>query len=496
MTFSDWYYLLLFAAGIGVLIFISELLRKTTSWSIEGTRKIVHIAVGLFVASTPFLLNSMYPVLMLGIMFAVLDFIAVRRHWLNGMHSTRRPSYGTVFYPLSIVILTLWLWNSHPLIFINSILIMAVPDALAAMVGEHIARPREYYFGPEKKSVQGSFTMFLSTWVILLIGFFFLSPLFGQHWSTQQILWTAIITAFLATAGEMVSVRGSDNLTVPLISAFSLFYLIAEPLDQRIQFSIGMALALILALISFQLKFLTGGGSVSLLILGTLVFGIGGSTFAIPILAFFVLSSILSKTGKKRKDTLINIFEKSGCRDAGQVLANGGLAGLLVLVWYFTGEQDIYILYITSLAAVTADTWATEIGVLSKRLPRSILTFKQVPLGTSGGITFLGSLGALIGSALIGFIGFLVTSELEFGLSALILVSFAGLIASFVDSLLGITVQSQYQCQVCAKITEKKQHCEVPSVFFKGWHWVNNDTVNLLCAVSGVLLVWIFVTMI
>ena len=496
MTNSDWLYLILFSVGIGAMVALSEKLRISLQWPIETTRKIVHIAVGVFVASTPFLLKSMYPVLSLGILFAVFDFIAVRRHWLNGMHSTRRISYGTVFYPLSIVIITLWLWDSYPLIYINSILIMAIPDALAAVVGEHIANPYEYYFGPEKKSVQGSVTMFLSTLIILVSGFLFLSPVFEHQWSLIQIFWTVVITAFLATAGEMVSVRGSDNFTVPLISAFSLFYLFTEPFDQRLQFSIGIILALILAVISYRLNFLTGGGSVSLLILGSLVFGIGGWTFALPILAFFILSSILSKAGKKRKQTLINIFEKSGCRDAGQVLANGGLAGLLVLVWYFTGDPQIYILYITSLAAVTADTWATEIGVLSKHMPRSILTFKPVPLGTSGGITFVGSMGAFLGSALIGIIGYFSAAELAFDINALLLVAFGGLIASFFDSLLGITIQSQYQCQVCAKITEKKQHCERPSVFFRGWHWVNNDTVNLFCAISGVLLGWMFVAMI
>lgn len=489
MTHNDWYYLLLFGLGIGILVALSEQLRKSLAWSIEATRKIVHIIVGIFVASTPFILSTMYPVLILGLVFAVLDFIAVKRHWLNGMHSTRRRSYGTVFYPLSIVILTLWLWNSHPLIYLNSILIMAIPDALAAVVGEHLSHPHEYYFGPEKKSIQGSCTMFFSTIIILLAGFLLLAPLFNHQWSTGQMVWAATVTAFLATAGEMVSVRGSDNLTVPLISAFALFYLFTEPFDQRLQFTIGMVLALILAVVSFQLKFLTGGGAVSLLILGSLVFGIGGWIFAAPILAFFLVSSILSKTGKKRKDTLRHVFEKSGCRDAAQVLANGGIAGLLVLVWFFTRNDQIYVLYITSLAAVTADTWATEIGVLSKRMPRSILTMQKVPLGTSGGITLLGSLGALAGSAVIGLVGYFSASGFEFGLFELILVSIAGLVASFVDSLLGITVQSQYKCRTCGKITEKKQHCGKPSHYYKGWRWVNNDVVNLLCAVSGVLLI-------
>jgi uncharacterized protein (TIGR00297 family) len=190
---------------------------------------------------------------------------------------------------------------------------------------------------------------------------------------------------------------------------------------------------------------------------------------------------------------LDGVFEKSGCRDLWQVLANGGIAGVLVIFWYFFPNPMLFLLFIGSLAAVTADTWGTEIGVLSKTQPVSILTLKPVPLGTSGGISLIGSIGALAGSLVLVGVGALSSpyhsSQLikagEFSLLTL-----AGFGAGMFDSFLGATLQAQYQCEVCHKMTEKKNHCQNPSRLLRGHPWMNNDVVNILCALAGVALTW------
>jgi len=282
---------------------------------------------------------------------------------------------------------------------------------------------------------------------------------------------------------------------VPLLSALGMFYMVTEPSSEVMIFSFGMLLSMLVGFISYKARFLTAGGSIALFILGTIVFGIGRLSFAIPILAFFILSSLLSKLGKKRKAILANIFEKSDCRDAGQVLANGGVAGIMVVLWYIFKIDNFYILYIAALAAVTADTWGTEIGVMAKALPRSILTFKKVPMGTSGGITVLGTLGAGIGALILAGFGYVFSphhSPSVLNGTGVLVVLVAGILAGLVDSLLGATIQAQFQCPQCDKVTEKKIHCDGHKTnFIHGYKWVNNDTVNALCSASGVLFAWL-----
>ncbi|HFE64799.1 MAG TPA: DUF92 domain-containing protein, partial [Caldithrix sp.] len=79
-------------------------------------------------------------------------------------------------------------------------------------------------------------------------------------------------------------------------------------------------------------------------------------TWTVPVLAFFVTSSLLSKIGRSRKVQFDLIFEKGDRRDAGQVFANGGVAGLLMILFVFVPMHEIYFMYLAALAAAAADT--------------------------------------------------------------------------------------------------------------------------------------------
>ncbi len=494
MSSTDLFYTALFGAAVFALVGLAEIVRRAMRRSGETMRKLVHSLVGVLFAATPFVFQSLWPLVVLGAVFAVLNYFAIRYGFFKAIHGGNRRTYGTVFFPVSFVILTLVLWHNHKLILVASMLVMSLADAAAAIVGEGVRKPGALHFGPEPKSWQGSAAMFVVSFFIVLI-----CLLFGVHFglydfSTSRILFIALIVGVIAMAAEASSVKGSDNLTVPLSVAFVMTYLTTEPAQAGLDFFWGMSIAFALAALSYHFRFLSGSGSVALVLLGALVFGVGGWAFAVPILVFFILSSLLSKAGKKRKEKLLTIFEKSGTRDAGQVLANGGVAGVMVLLWYFSKSDLFYILYIAALASVTADTWATEIGVLARGNPRSILTLKTVPMGTSGGVSFLGSFGAMLGSFILVLAGFVFSphaSSRVVGWSEAAVILFAGLFASMVDSLLGATVQAQYQCPTCAKVTEKLVHCNnVDTTFVRGFKWVNNDVVNALCAVSGALFAW------
>jgi uncharacterized membrane protein len=109
-----------------------------------------------------------------------------------------------------------------------------------------------------------------------------------------------------------------------------------------------------------------------------------------------------------------------------------------------------------------------------------------VEKGTSGGISLVGTLASLAGSALIAFFASLLTDNW----SLFLLITLAGLAGSLFDSLLGGTVQAMYFCPTDQKETEKYplHTCGTETVHIRGWKWLNNDLVNFSCGAFGVLI--------
>jgi uncharacterized protein (TIGR00297 family) len=193
----------------------------------------------------------------------------------------------------------------------------------------------------------------------------------------------------------------------------------------------------------------------------------------------------LSRAFKKSKTGLDEKFSKGYERDAGQVFGNGGIAAVFAaLHFFFPNETWVWIGFSSSLAAVNADTWATELGVLNPTPPRLITNLsKAVEKGTSGGISLAGTLASLAGSALIAFLASFLTDNW----SLFPPIAFSGLAGSLFDSFLGGTVQAMYYCPKDQKETEKhpRHTCGTGTVHIRGWKWLNNDLVNFSCGIFG-----------
>jgi uncharacterized protein (TIGR00297 family) len=256
-----------------------------------------------------------------------------------------------------------------------------------------------------------------------------------------------------------------------------------------LQLVLGFLFAAIIALVAWRAGSLSWSGALGALLVGTLIFGLGGWRWAVLLLVFFISSSALTRTFAKRKAALNEKFDKGGQRDIGQVLANGGIASLFAgLNVFFPHATWTWLAFAASLAAVNADTWATELGVLNPSMPRLITTGKAVERGTSGGISLYGTLAALGGAALIALLAGWVSPFGNFWLVSAAAV-LGGLLGSLFDSLLGATVQAIYHCPHCDKDTEKHplHTCGTETVQVRGWKWLNNDWVNVGCALVGAL---------
>lgn len=251
---------------------------------------------------------------------------------------------------------------------------------------------------------------------------------------------------------------------------------------------IGLILAVIIAYLAYRARSLNQSGAVAATVVGTVVFGFGGLQWAVLLMIFFVTSSGLSRAFKRRKENLDEKFSKGHERDAGQVLGNGGLATVFVLIHALYPESIVgWVGFAASLAAVNADTWATELGVLNPTPPRMITDLrKRVEKGTSGGVSLFGTFASLLGAALIAVPAAWFAQDW----TLLPLIAFAGLGGSLFDSLLGATVQAMYFCPTDQKETEKHplHTCGTLTTHIRGWKWLDNDWVNFACSLFAALL--------
>lgn len=181
-------------------------------------------------------------------------------------------------------------------------------------------------------------------------------------------------------------------------------------------------------------------------------------------------------------------------RDAGQVLANGGLAAVLALLatLFPSGSGYFFLAFAGALAAANADTWATEIGMAFGGQPRNLLDWRPVSPGTSGGVTLAGTLGSLAGAGLMGLAAAVPAlwagAPVNRGLAAS--VAAGGFLGGLLDSLLGAGAQGSWLCPACGARGEEPvcAYCGAPAERVRGLGWLNNNTVNALNTLAGALL--------
>ena len=256
----------------------------------------------------------------------------------------------------------------------------------------------------------------------------------------------------------------------------------------------GFLLALIIAFLAYRAHSLNKSGALAAIFTGTIIFGVGGWDWAILLLTFFITSSVLSRAFKKQKTKLEEKYSKGHQRDAGQVFANGGVAAVFALLHgFFPAALWPWLGFAAALAAVNADTWATELGVLNPRPPRMITNLRKVvEKGTSGGISLVGTLASIAGSAVIAILALFLNPAVTPAFCLLLTAS--GLAGSLFDSLLGATVQAIYFCPKDQKETERHplHLCGTETVHLRGWKWLTNDWVNFACGAMGAVLAVVF----
>ena len=249
--------------------------------------------------------------------------------------------------------------------------------------------------------------------------------------------------------------------------------------------ALGLFLALGVALAAFAARSLDRSGVVAATLCGT-VAAAAGWPWAVLLVAYFVASSLVSHAGRAAKEARAgNVTAKGGRRDAAQVLANGGIFALAAAATLLSGSRIWVWGALGALAASAADTWSTEIGLLWGGTPRTIVSRTIVRSGESGGVTAVGTTGALAGAALVAA----CAAMLGFPPGAALASLGAGFGGALVDSILGETVQERRFCDGCATRTEQAVHgCGTPTRRIGGIRSLDNDVVNALATLAGFLI--------
>lgn len=248
--------------------------------------------------------------------------------------------------------------------------------------------------------------------------------------------------------------------------------------------ALGLFGAAAIAFAARRARSLSTSGAIAATFIGAASVAAGWGWGAL-LIAYFVSSSLLSHVGRARKAVATaGVVAKSGARDATQVLANGGLfAACLLLAPLASSRFAVTMMFaaLGALAASAADTWSTEIGTLLGGAPRSILSMKKVPAGTSGGVSAAGTLAMVAGAVAIAALGRVLGLPHD-----IVIVSVAGIGGAVADSLLGATLQERRWCPQCGRTTEVRVHeCGTSTLLAGGREWADNDLVNLLATFVG-----------
>lgn len=242
---------------------------------------------------------------------------------------------------------------------------------------------------------------------------------------------------------------------------------------------IGLGVGAVLAALAAHFRLLTLPAALIAAAMLTAILALGGVHAALYIVTIFGLCAAIHVLAKRKKSR-----HAGGARGVGQVLCNGLVGTLALVVYAHVPTPALLVGYYAAITELFADTVASDLGTLSRGDPIDICRLCRVPRGQSGGVSALGTLLSLLGALL----GFLLIAFSEVGLLGAAVGAGAAFLGMLFDSVLGSLVQGKFVCPVCGAATEKRRHCGTEATPVGGCALIGNSTVNLLSNLFAALL--------
>jgi uncharacterized protein (TIGR00297 family) len=459
----------LIALGIiGIATLLVQMAMKRQYVAPAYGRKYLHLIAILTCAWAIARFDNLWLLAWVFLCSAAILYGALRKGF---MQVGKQRSYGIALFPLAFFVLLICPGMGREAVVL-AVLVLGISDAAAGWAGTYFAR-RQTKFLYETKSWLGFVVFFITAFAtaVVYIG------------TVEPGIWLfCYCFALVPALSELFSYKGSDNFTVPIITA--VWYGLLQNFTWQHLFDLALfsVLLFFLSLAAIYRKWLLPGGAAAAALLGLLFFAADGyRAMALPVL-FLVTGSLLSKLNGEK--------EEGGGRSAVQVFANGGVGAVCWVLHQITGQFIFSLAALMSFAISMSDTVSAEWGKYRKGYTYDLLRWKQVPVGLSGGVSWAGTWAGLIGAFVAAG---LAVCLYPLPWATVLYMGGVGFIGMLADSVLGSRWQALYQLPN-GEITETPQP---GSRLVKGKAWCTNHTVNLLSntlTISLIILFFYFLT--
>jgi phytol kinase len=271
---------ILSAVFLGLLV-TAELWRRLGDPKPEWTRKLVHTGGGIACLFFPFLVQSPWTVLAMALPLTVLFVLGGKLGFLQSLHGVKRKSRGAEYYPLA-VFLTFVLTQGRPWLYLPAVLVLAVADAFAALIGSRYGVVR-YEVEDEYKSLEGSLVFLVLAFLAIHLPVLLLTDL-----PRPVSVLAAVLVAALVTGFEAISLQGADNLFIPLAVVVILGKITTKPLSEVVFQNVSLlVMCLIVGLAVWKLHSFNVGGAITFLLFVYGTWSLGNWTWALPVFLGF-----------------------------------------------------------------------------------------------------------------------------------------------------------------------------------------------------------------
>ena len=249
--------LALVAAAFLALFGAAELWRRHGAPPVEWTRKLVHMGGGVISATFPWVFAHQWPVLAIAL-GAIGAFALGRRHeLLRSVTAVERRSRGEVWFPVGVYLLFV-VARHTPVFWLIALSALVFSDTAAALIGRTYGR-LGYMVGEDRKSLEGSLVFLVVTFLAVHVALLLDTPI-----DRAASVLVAVQIGLLVASFEAISMRGNDNLVVPLGTYYLLLKLTPQPATGiALQLVAQLGLLGIAALVAWRTRFLTPNGAVA-----------------------------------------------------------------------------------------------------------------------------------------------------------------------------------------------------------------------------------------